>query len=93
MRTLFFWVWFVSAVAALGRLVSSAQQGLLTRLDLGDVTALVVLLLAFVVLGRVLYASAQRERAAESVPRQRDQLSSDPSRESATTEKELVHAP
>ena len=63
MRTLFFWLWFVGAVGALGRLVSSGQQGLLTRLEPGDVVALVVLLFASIVLGRVLYRSARTEQS------------------------------
>ena len=60
MRTLFFRLWFVGAVGALGRLVSSGQRG---RLDPGDVVALVVLLTASIVLGRALYRSARTEHS------------------------------
>lgn len=59
MRTLaFFWIWCAAAVLALGRLWSSADRGLS---DIGplDAVALVVLVVATVVLGRVLFRLQQ----------------------------------
>ena len=63
MRTAFFWLWFIAAVGALGRLASTGQHGLPARLDPGDAIGAVVLITAFVVLGRVLYRSVRPERS------------------------------
>jgi hypothetical protein len=59
MRTVLFWLWFVVATAALARLWSTIEGGLFVRFGLADTVALVVLLLATFVLGRVQYRTAR----------------------------------
>lgn len=63
MRTLAFWLWFVIAIAALVRLWSTAGDGaLFARFGPADGLALVVLLVAAFVLGRVQYRTARGAR-------------------------------
>lgn len=62
MRThAFFWLWTVAAVIALGRLWSVGQRGS-ARPDLVDALAAVILAVAVVILGRVLYRLAELDR-------------------------------
>lgn len=64
MRTLFFWIWFVIATAALARLWSTIDNGgLFVRFGPADGLALVALLVAAFVLGRVQYRTARAARA------------------------------
>lgn len=63
MRTVAFWSWFVIATAALARLWSTIDNGgLFVRFGPADAVALVVLLVAGFVLGRVQYRSARAGR-------------------------------
>lgn len=62
-RTAAFWIWFVIATAALARLWSAIDSGgLFVRFGPVDGLALVVLLVAGFVLGRVQYRSARAGR-------------------------------
>ena len=63
MRTIAFWLWFVTATAALARLWSTIDSGgLFVRFGSADAIALVLLLLSGVVLGRVQYTAARDGR-------------------------------
>lgn len=63
MRTLAFWVWFVIATAALARLWSTFGDGaFFVRFGPADGLALVALLVAAFVLGRVQYRTARDAR-------------------------------
>lgn len=60
MTTVLFWVWFAIAVAALARLWSTVEDGLFVRLGPADAAALLILLVALFVLGRVQYRTARQ---------------------------------
>jgi hypothetical protein len=62
MRSYFFWAWFVVAVAALARLWSTVEGGLLPRFGVTDAVTHLVLLVAAFVLGRVEYRTARERR-------------------------------
>lgn len=63
MRTVAFWFWFVVATAALSRLWWTIDHGsLFVRFGPVDGAALVVLLIATFVLGRVQYRAARDGR-------------------------------
>lgn len=63
LRTLAFWLWFVIATAALARLWSTVGDGVpFVRFGPADGLALVVLLGAALVLGRVQYRTARDAR-------------------------------
>lgn len=63
MATLAFWLWFVIATAALARLWSTMDNGaLFSRFGAADGIALVVLLVAAFVLGRVQYRTGRADR-------------------------------
>lgn len=60
MRTLAFWAWFAVAVASLGRLWWTVDNGgLFARSGAADAAALVGLLVSGVVLARVQYDTAR----------------------------------
>lgn len=59
MRTVLFWLWFVIATAALARLWNTVEGGLFVRFGPADAVAVVVLLIAAFVLGRVQYRAAR----------------------------------
>lgn len=62
-RTIAFWAWFMIATAALARLWSTIDNGaLFARFGAADGIALVVLLVAAFVLGRVQYRTARDAR-------------------------------
>lgn len=60
MHTLAFWLWFVIAIAALARLWSTVGDG--ARFGPAEGLALVMLLIAVLVLGRVQYRTARDTR-------------------------------
>ncbi len=60
MRTVAFWLWFVVATAALGRLWWTVDHGgLFVRFGAADAIALVALLVSGFVLARVEYETAR----------------------------------
>lgn len=61
-RTLVFWIWFVIATAALARLWNTVEGGLFVRFGPADAVAVLVLLIAVFVLGRVQYRAAREGR-------------------------------
>lgn len=58
---MFFWISFVAAALALGRLWSNAQPGI-GQLGRADALAAAVLVLAVIVLGRIMYRLAEPTR-------------------------------